>query len=391
MQVGSFDIAILGGGLSGGLIAVALAARRSELNVVVIERGERFGGNHLWSFFGSDIAPADAWLVEPLISAGWDGYAVRFPGYERHLTTAYRTVASERLDAVLRQALPPRTLIAGTDVIDAGPGSVTLADGRTLAAKAVIDARGATGLPHLSGGWQKFLGRMVRLHAPHGLDQPLVMDASVMQHDGFRFVYCLPFSPTEVFVEDTYYSDTAELDPEMVGLRIQAYCESWGWRTEAVVREERGVLPVVAGGDFAAFWQAGDRGIARVGVRAGLFQPLTSYSLPDAVRTAAEIAALPDISGPALLNWSERRAREHWSAQRFYRMLAAMLFGAANPQDRYRVLERFYRLPAPLIERLYAGRSTWADRARILAGKPPVPLGRAVKALTGRAELAPLG
>ena len=61
-----------------------------------------------------------------------------------------------------------------------------------------------------------------------------------------------------------------------------------------------------------------------------------------------------------------------------------MLFRAADPPQRYRVLERFYRLPAPLIARFYAGRSTMVDRARVLTGKPPVAIGRAIRAMMER-------
>jgi lycopene beta-cyclase len=64
-------------------------------------------------------------------------------------------------------------------------------------------------------------------------------------------------------------------------------------------------------------------------------------------------------------------------------MLTKMLFGAAMPEQRYRMLERFYRLPQPLIERFYAGRSTPADTLRILAGRPPVPIGAALASLAG--------
>ncbi len=76
-------------------------------------------------------------------------------------------------------------------------------------------------------------------------------------------------------------------------------------------------------------------------------------------------------------------AKARWEERRFYRMLDAMLFRAAEPQARYRVLERFYRLDRRLIGRFYAGKSTMKDKARILIGKPPVPMGRAISAIRG--------
>ena len=72
-----------------------------------------------------------------------------------------------------------------------------------------------------------------------------------------------------------------------------------------------------------------------------------------------------------------------WRARGFYRILARMLFRAAEPAERYRVLERFYRLDPALIGRFYAGNTTMPDKIRILSGKPPVPIGRAVAALAG--------
>jgi lycopene beta-cyclase len=62
-------------------------------------------------------------------------------------------------------------------------------------------------------------------------------------------------------------------------------------------------------------------------------------------------------------------------------MLARMLFLAAKPSERYRVLERFYTLDPALIGRFYAGRSTSWDKFRILSGKPPVPVTRALRAV----------
>jgi len=386
------DIAILGGGLAGGLIALALARLRPELRLAVIERGPTFGGNHVWSCFASDVAEADRWLVDPLVEAEWPQYEVRFPGYARQLVTPYRSLNSERLDAALREALPPEALLCDTDVVSATQTSVSLMGGREIAAKAVIDARGARTMPGMAGGWQKFVGQMLRLPAPHGLTHPVVMDATVEQIDGYRFVYCLPFGVHEVFVEDTYYSDTSDLDVPQLRARIAAYAQAQGWQGAEVLREETGVLPVIAAGDFAAFWPKDAGETARAGVRAALVHPLTSYSLPDAVRLARHIAAQPDLSGAALARETRRHAAAHWRSQGFYRMLSRMLFGAAGPSERRSVLDRFYTLPAGLIERFYAGRSTRADTIRVLTGKPPVPIFAALASLSGRGRpLASLG
>lgn len=387
----SCDLAILGGGLAGGLIALAMAARRPDLSVMVIERGASLGGHHVWSFFASDVAAEAHDLVEPLIAARWDGYDVRFPGAERRLTTPYRSATSERLDAAVRAALPAAHVLTGVEIAEAGPRHAVLADGRRIEAGAVIDARGAHGLPHMAGGWQKFVGHTLRLSAPHDLARPVVMDATVDQIDGYRFVYCLPFSETEVFVEDTYYSDAPDLDVGALRARIAEYAASAGWQVESVAYEETGVLPVIAGGDFEAFWQTGGE-VARAGTRAALCHPLTSYSIPDAVRFALHLTTLDNLSGEALSRASHDWAARHWREGRFYRMLSRMLFGAAEGRERWRMLARFYTLPEPLIERFYSGRSTPLDMARVLAGKPPVPVGAAIASLAGGGRpLADLG
>jgi lycopene beta-cyclase len=60
-----------------------------------------------------------------------------------------------------------------------------------------------------------------------------------------------------------------------------------------------------------------------------------------------------------------------------------MLFRAGSPSQRFRVLERFYGLPEPSIRRFYAGRLAASDKMRLLAGKPPVPILGAMRALMG--------
>jgi lycopene beta-cyclase len=377
------DVAIVGAGLAGGLVALALKHRHPLLDVRLIDAGGAIGGNHVWSFFGSDVAEADRWIVAPLISYGWRNYDIAFPAHRRQIDAAYYSIESERLDTVVRAAFPVSALLLGRAVADVGPTGVMLADGDRIAATAVIDARGPGDVSLLDCGWQKFLGREFRLSEPHDDPRPMVMDATVPQLDGYRFVYCLPFAATRMFVEDTYYSDTPDLDRGLLADRLHDYVAARGWQVEQAAREEAGVLPVTMGGDFEAYWQSSGAGIAKAGMRAGLFHPTTGYSLPDAVRTAALIAGARDLRGAALHTLTHGFARDQWRRRGFYRMLDKMLFRAAEPEERYRVLERFYRLDPRLIGRFYAGRSTMTDKARILTGKPPVPIGRAIRAITG--------
>ena len=377
------DIAILGGGLAGGLTALALAIRRPDLRLLLVESGETFGGNHVWSFFQGDIAGSHRWLIDPLVVSKWPRHEVRFPRFSRNLSIPYRSVTSERLDAVLREQLPAEALLTGAQVVNATRTGFTLADGREFAAGAVIDARGTQVYPHLAGGWQKFVGQTLRFAKPHGLGQPIIMDARISQRDGFRFVYCLPFSPDTLLVEDTYYSTDPEIDRDKIVANIAEYCQMATWDIAEVLREEQGVLPVVAAGDFTAFRAVGSRSLPTIGARAGLFHPLTGYSLPKAVETALMIVALPEMSAATLARACEAHAQAHWRDTRYYRHLAKMLFGAARPRRRYKVFERFYRLDAELISRFYAGTMFLGDKLRVLMGKPPVPISRALVSLFG--------
>lgn len=378
-----FDIILVGGGLANGLIALRLARRRPGVRVAIVESEARLGGRHTWSSFDTDLHDGQRAWTSRLYVKHWPGYSVAFPRYRRVLRTGYASVTSERIDQEVRGVIPPERLLFGVPVTEVTPTSVTLADGRTLHADAVVDGRGAMPSLHLDLRWQKFLGLELELAEPHGLTQPVVMDATVAQTDGYRFVYVLPFGPRSLLIEDTYYSDGPALDEEELRRRISSYAAAQGWTVARVAREERGVLPIALGGDIGAFWNDGADGVPRAGMRAALFHPTTGYSFPDAVSLADKIANLKTLDSPSIYAVARLQSERRWRERGFYRMLNKMLFLAAEPAERYRVLERFYRLDEGLVARFYAGRSTTADKVRILVGKPPVPVARAMRALIG--------
>lgn len=373
---------IAGGGLAGCLTALALARLRPDVRFLLLERAASFGGDHTWSFFDPDVAESDRWLVDPLVTARWEAYDVTFPRRARTLATAYSSLSSARLDRVMRERLRPDQYRLGCAVEAVAPDGVLLAGGETLAAARVLDARGAADMSGLALGWQKFVGRTYRFDRPHGLARPIVMDATVDQSEGYRFVYCLPFSDRSMLVEDTYYSLSPVLDAPVLGERIEAYLAARGWRPAALEGEEAGVLPVALGGRIATLWQT-DPGVPRIGLRGGFFHPTTGYTLPDAIRTALLVAVEPRLDVSSLHRLLRGTAEALWRRRRFYRLLNRMLFGAAPPPERFKVLEHFYRLDAGRVARFYAGRSTLMDKVRILSGRPPVPVGPALAALFG--------
>lgn len=376
----NYDLILAGGGLANGLIAWRLRQTRPELRVLCIDEQQSLGGNHTWSFHAGDLSAAQHQWLAPLVARQWSGYDVHFPGLSRHLPGGYASVTSERFAEVIGPVLGDR-LWLGQRIAQVEPTQVTLENGRVLRAGAVIDGRGVQPSAHLVLGQQAFLGQLVQLEQPHGLVDPIIMDARVAQGQGYRFVYVLPFSVDTLLIEDTHYVEQQTASAEQLRGHIAEYAASQGWTIRECLREEQGILPITLAGDFAAFWdQSPDQ--PKSGLRAGLFHCTTGYSLPHAVRLAdwlAERSGL-DLEAPRLA-WALREyARLQWQGQGFYRLLNRMLFLAGRPQDRWQVMQRFYHLPAGLIERFYAGRSHWRDRLRVLMGKPPVPVGEAMRA-----------
>jgi lycopene beta-cyclase len=270
----------------------------------------------------------------------------------------------------------------GQAIASVGAKFVELTDGTRLDAECVIDARGPEPMPGLDLGWQKFMGRVYRFPRPHGVHRPVVMDATVEQSDGYRFVYYLPFTEDQLLIEDTYYSRSPDLDRNSIGERLSEAVSRLDGRAE-IESEESGILPVVMNGELEALWPATDR-VGKLGLRGGFFHPTTGYSLPDAVANAAWLAA-QDSFGDRLADAIRDRSLRLWSGRGFFRLLNRMLFRAAEPDQSYKVLQHFYRLPPPIIARFYGSRSTLGDKVRILSGRPPVPIGRAKSALFGGA------
>jgi len=377
------DMIIVGAGLSGLLTAWRCLDVNPDMTVIVIDASDKIAGDHTWSFNLTDVAVGLRDWIKPFIAYQWDSYDVKFPQRKRRLNIPYCTGNSDTLRACVRPHTESGRLLVrlNTKVSDLSADKVTLESGDVLRARCVLDARGYAPNDDVFLGYQKFVGHVIKTPKPHGVKRPIIMDATVPQLDGYRFVYCLPYTETEMLVEDTYYTDGDELKSQEVDARIKSYItENLKVTDYEVIRREKGVLPIT----LAA--QSGAHNTQAIGIRGGFYHAVTGYSFPDALKAAYWLAwdikcfeeVDKELSDKHMLSANAIMLDTHFKQERFLRLLNRMLFRAAKPEARYKVLQRFYGLPQGLIERFYAGQLTRRDKLRILIGKPPVPVTKAL-------------
>lgn len=370
------DLVLVGGGLANGLIAWRLRQLRPELSFVVLEAGAIAGGNHTWSFHGTDVTQSQMSWLWVLVSKSWPSHDILFTSLNRRVGGGYHSIRSEDFHWKLKEALGER-LVLKAQAVDVSATQVRLSNGEILQAKAVIDGRGPS-TPVYPVGFQKFVGLDIELDSPHGLEVPLLMDARVTQHDAFRFMYLLPWDDRRLLVEDTYYADDSTLDVLLLKGRIAEYLAERGFTVRQVLREEAAALPIPLGGEAPRF----DHPTS--GVASGLYHATTGYSLPMAVDLAEELATRDDLSASSLTPWLQARAERHWATGAFFRLLNRMLFRGAKPDERVKIFESFYQHDEALIARFYAGTLTPLDMLTVLKrGASTVPPLRAIRAAFG--------
>lgn len=332
-----------------------------------------------WSFHETDIPKSTYELVKDLTAHQWPSYDVEFPKFKRRYQSGYSTITPEKLESQLLQS--KIELQFNSQVTKVNPQHIVLSDGQEFSFDCVIDGRGHY-LTTSRRGYQKFVGQTLRLKSPHGLCYPILMDATVPQIDGYRFFYLLPWSNTELLVEDTRYSSSSALDEESITNEIKKYALEKGWEVEKVLTTESGVLPLPFDGhpslnsDFPAIGMAGE-----------FFHPVTGYSLPDSLRLADKISRLEKITSEAVAQTIKDYRAERRRRKQFYYLLNRMMFLAAPPAERRKIFEHFYSLPEDLIQRFYAGDTNFVDCLRLLSGRPPVPLLPAIRSLFSQKQL----
>jgi len=354
---------IAGGGVAASLAALAMATRRPEVSFLLVAEEETFGGERTLTWIDGDVPDASAALLAPLVAGqSWDGWYALFPELNRKLKAGVRSIRPEAIDAAVRAVVPADRILTGEKIVAVREDRVLLHGGETILADGAIDARGGANLSLLELGWRAWLSREYRFDAPHRLDRPVLVDATVANGGECRFVSCVPLDGERLLVELNRYSAVADPGSD-AGAEIDAWLANRGWAAGTIETERSGVVPVALGGDLAGLWRIGGSRVARLGSRGGFFHPTTGSPLADAAETALLLTQLRDLGGGALHDAFYGLATQRWKQREFYRSFNRTLIGGEG----CRVLEGLCRLDSETIARFRGERLGLFDRRKVLA------------------------
>src|SRR4051812_45029920 len=356
-------ILIAGGGLAGSLAALAMARHRPDVPLLIVEERETFGGDAYCLFSDAELADDGADLAASLAIDRWPGFYAAFPGFSRKLKAGMTGFAAADVHQAMIKALDPKCYRLGTKVVAVREDALVLDGGETIKAQGAIDARGPTAMSTLDLLYAARLERDYRFGAPHRVDRPVLIDATVDQIGGLRFFQCIPLSEERLLVADVCISERAQAD-EQAAARVTAYVKARGWARPRARADRTASRPLPLGGDFAAFWRLGGARAAKLGLRGGFVHPVTGRTIGDAASMALLLAGQSDFSGDALHDLFEAEAKQMWKKREFLRNITASL-AAAAAEDRRDIAERLCRLDPGTIQRLQADRLGMLDRWRV--------------------------
>ena len=355
-------IVIAGGGLAGSLAALAMARFRPEVPILIVEEQERFGGDRFRTAFGKPLGEDGRALMLPVLDHLWPGYFVAFPGESRKIKAAFGGFQADALHREMLAALKPDQYRLGTKVVAVREDALVLDGGETIKADGAIDARGASNLSMLDLLFEARVERLVRLKAPHGLDRPVLIDATDDQSAGFSFIRCFPLSENRLLLAKCLVSERSQ-PSEAADARLDHYLRSRGWKKAAVESQSSAVRPLPISGDFDAFWRIGGARVAKLGLRGGFLHPATGASVVDAVRNALLLTAQTDFSGASLHDVFEQEGRRLWKKRQPMRDFNAAIRATAPPERRS-LVQRLYASDPNLLAHFHSDQLDLVERIR---------------------------
>lgn len=190
------DLAIIGGGLFGTLLALALRRHRPEVDCVLVERGAHFGGALLEAAVAQEMPPALADIVDRATVKIWPGCFVNYPGRSQFFGDGILLVDPRQLHIEAMDHPHASRCRAGVRV-RAVEGDRILHDGGEIRARLIVDASDAR--IEAQFGIER-VTRYRDFRLAHDLELPILADMSATAGE-WSFLQLYPVDGARTVVE----------------------------------------------------------------------------------------------------------------------------------------------------------------------------------------------
>lgn len=210
-----YDLAIIGGGLVGSLLTLALRQYRPEIAFAVVESGPHFGGDFLEAGVVAEIPPALYELIDPLAVKVWPGCFVNYPRRSQHFADEILMLDPRQLHLEIVDHPRAAHCLAGSRVQAVAGKRIVHARG-ALAARLIVDANDARIQSDLEIE-RVTRYRDFRLH--HDLDLPVLADMSDTAGD-WAFLQLFPVDAERIVVEHFRHRAAPNARPETLATGV---------------------------------------------------------------------------------------------------------------------------------------------------------------------------
>ncbi|MGH6652306.1 MAG: lycopene cyclase family protein [Sphingopyxis sp.] len=190
------DLAIIGGGLFGSLLGLALRAHRPDIDFALIEKEGHFGGSFLEAAIANEIPDPIRSILDPAIVKYWPACFVNYPGRSERFEDAVLLVDPRQFHLEMVDHPQASQCFAGC-TIEKIAGDKIVHSGGTLRARLIVDASDLRIQSHLE---IERLTRYRDFRLDHDLDLPILADMSATAGD-WNFLQLFPIDEERMIVE----------------------------------------------------------------------------------------------------------------------------------------------------------------------------------------------
>ncbi len=370
-------IVIVGAGCAGLSQAVHLLEAGVTRPIHLIDGRLCFDRDRTWCGFSTRPHPFDACTTHT-----WDAWRVsdtEATATAKPKRYRYAHIPADRFyeNALcrLRDAVNVK-LTLGTQVdqvIDAGTHAVVvLADGRRFNAGLVLDSR-PLGMDAFLGEkfdvclFQQFVGLHVR--AASDVFEPghvEMMDFRVEQAGAIRFVYVLPYSPTEALIEATAFYERPRSFDDLENVALQYALARHGLERPSVLHRERGLIPM----STATIETRPATRVIRIGLAGAAAKPSTGYAFGHIQAASAALARDIALGLPAVA----LTAPKHRRATSTFLDRVFLCYLRRHPERAPALFTRiFARCNADAVARFLTDAGGVTDDLRMISAMPKWP------------------